>query len=558
MEKFLKSQQYKDMKFKYEREYFKLGGDYAWYDGDKITHKSTNKIAEHFKNKKVTIEIEKETPDGDTIVTKKSKSFYQIWSEDPNMKEYNEVVFDCNVKRVKPTQFNLFDGFAIADHRYCLEGDNFKKAQEGLKIINDQISILANHNPEHVKLILYFLAQAIQQPHLLPMICLVFISDEGVGKDLFYKLIKNLFGAKYCFNVDSLDLIVGNFNSTAGGKIMGVINETDPVDSKKRRDNIKYAVTAEERPITGKYKDPVIAPNFCRLIFFMNRLTGFPVEKGARRPWVFNPSSENLPENIGAEESVKYFNNLAAAINDKNVLLEFYLQLKEFDLKSVNIKAMEKSEMQQKLEDNAKSPMVEFLSQIVYDHRNKEKYCVHTTKLLQQYTEFMKARNMKYDVVQKTFNDELEIEYKVIKYDSCGRPKFELQIADIKAYLEKKYKCKFNFDDTDEANDEDYEYGVEKLDMSVKMSLDEQILHVSNILEKLKQKKAEQDKKPEDKPVIITKDSYFGKVKVPTPNSDEEDEKLVKKRKCKQLVPTSSESEDLKVTEIKNPCAAFM
>jgi hypothetical protein len=72
----------------------------------------------------------------------------------------------------------------------------------------------------------------------------------------------------------------------------------------------------------------------------MNRLTGFPVEDGARRPWIFNPSPEKLAKYIGAEKSDEYFKNLAAAINDKNVQLEFYLQLKEFDLKSVNIKSL--------------------------------------------------------------------------------------------------------------------------------------------------------------------------------------------------------------------------
>jgi hypothetical protein len=191
---------------------------------------------------------------------------------------------------------------------------------------------------------------------------------------------------------------------------------------------------------------------------------------------------------IGAEKSDEYFKNLAAAINDKNVQLEFYLQLKEFDLKSVNIKSIEKSEIHQKLEDNAKSPMVEFLCQIVHDYNKKEKYCVHTTKLLQDYTEFMKKRNMKYEVTQKTFNDELEIEFKVKKYDSCGRPKFQIYINEMQQILTKEYNCKFNFDNIEEADDEDYDYGIEKLDLSVKMSLDEQILHVTKFLEKLKQK----------------------------------------------------------------------
>jgi hypothetical protein len=37
------------MKAQYEREYFKLGGKYAWYDGDKMEHRSASLIADHFK-----------------------------------------------------------------------------------------------------------------------------------------------------------------------------------------------------------------------------------------------------------------------------------------------------------------------------------------------------------------------------------------------------------------------------------------------------------------------------------------------------------------------------
>jgi hypothetical protein len=170
----------------------------------------------------------------------------------------------------------------------------------------------------------------------------------------------------------------------------------------------------------------------------------------------------------------------------------------------------------------------------------------------------MKARNMKYEVGQKAFYDELEIEYKVRKYDSCGRPKFELKIADLKEHLEKEHKCTFTNNESEEANDEDYDYGIEKLDMSVKMSLDEQILHVTKFLEKLKQKKAEQDKKQEEQPklVIVTKDSYFGKVQVPSYES--EDEKPKKKRKSEgELLQKDTQSKDLDKKDIPDPFAAY-
>jgi hypothetical protein len=236
----------------------------------------------------------------------------------------------------------------------------------------------------------------------------------------------------------------------------------------------------------------------------MNRLTGFPVENGARRPWIFNPSPEKLPQYIGAEKSTEYFNKLAAAINDENVLLEFYLQLKNFDLKSVIIKSVEKSEMQQKMKDNAKSPMVEFLSQIVHDQQKKDEYCVHTTKLLEEYTSFLKARNMKYDVTQKNFNDELEIEYKVKKYDSCGRPKFKLIVAELRQYLEKEYKVKFK---TIEEKDDEYEHGT----------LDDEIAHMEDRLKDLYRKKIERDQKAKEEPIPKEEEEpkkYFAKFPV--------------------------------------------
>jgi phage/plasmid-associated DNA primase len=156
--------------------------------------------------------------------------------------------------------------------------------------LNEHIASLCNYNESHIKLVKWFIAHMIKKPHELPPFCLVFISKEGVGKDIFYDLIENLLGEKYTFNVDKLDSIVGKFNATMGGKIFGVVNETDPIDSAQRRDNIKFAVSAKKLNIEGKHKDPVKTKNYCRLTFFANRFCAFPVEKGARRPFVINCS----------------------------------------------------------------------------------------------------------------------------------------------------------------------------------------------------------------------------------------------------------------------------
>eukprot|EP01040_Poterioochromonas_malhamensis_P009172 gene9172-9951_t len=411
MEQYMKCAEYKKLKTLYEKNYFKICGEYAYYDGDKLSIKSASHIAEYFKNKKVTIDIKKYDEEGEVTGTvKKTKNFYQIWSEDDKMKEYREVVFDCNLANVKDYQFNLFDGFEIKNHVI----KNKKFAEDGVKFINDHISILCNHNPDGIKTTKYFYAQALQQPHILPNFCLVFISKEGVGKDMFSEFIEKIFGEKYCYNVDKLDLVVGRFNSLLGGKLIGVINETDPVDSKQRRDNIKFVVTAKRVTIEGKHKDPVKAPNYCRQSFYANRLTAFPTEDGSRRPYIQKCSPEKLPKVIGAQKSKEYFDRLAKYMNDRDVQKAFYDELMKFDIFKFNFKDQEKSELQKTLEECAKPPISEFLCELV-SKAVVEDIKIKTVELLKLYTEFTKIRNMKFDMTQRAFNLELEHEYKIKK-----------------------------------------------------------------------------------------------------------------------------------------------
>lgn len=214
MNRFLKSQDYKTMKLKYEKNYFKLGGAYAYFDGDKITNKTQGSISEQFKNKKITVT----DTEGETS---KTKNFYQIWSEDPDMREYVEVVFDCG--KVKPHQYNLFDG--IGSH---LKDVKLKK-DLALEPILEHFRSMTGYNDEHYEYLLNYCAHLVQKPSQLPSTCLVIISPEGTGKDLFADFIGNVINPKYYVNTDKINSIAGGFNSLLAGKLFTVINETNPV-----------------------------------------------------------------------------------------------------------------------------------------------------------------------------------------------------------------------------------------------------------------------------------------------------------------------------------------
>ena len=444
MELFFNNKEYKQLKKQYERTCFKLIGKYCINTGDKLIEKSAAETHEYFKNKKITLEIveTQTTKKGTTTSTTKeiTKNFYQVWSEDPEMKEYLEIVFNCDMSKVLPTQYNLFEGF---EHLNKIKVEN----KIDLSPIFEHIRSLVNYDEEHFKYVISWLAQLVQQPHILPHTTLIFISDEGVGKDLFSKFISDVINDKYTHNTEKLENICGKFNSILGGKLLITINETNPVESRERIENIKFVITADKVTIEGKHKDPIKTDNFCRFIFFSNRLFAFPVEENSRRPIIFKASNKYLPSNYGIEENKKYFTNLAENIyKNKQYQKAFLDYLKSYDISNFNPKNIVKSELHQELEENSISPIVHFLAHIVKLY-NKT-FRLSTTDCLKHYIEFIREQNYKFEMTQAKFNVEMVSTYKIKKIKSNGNMFFEFNINEIKDMLIKKYK--FNFDKDDE------------------------------------------------------------------------------------------------------------
>lgn len=457
MELFFNSEEYKKMKGDYERTCFKLIGKYCINTGDKLVEKSASEIHEYFKNKKLTVEYveQQTTKKGTTISTTKeiTKNFYQVWSEDPEMNEYLEVVFNCDTLKVLPTQYNLFEGFT--------HFNNLKVEQKlDLEPIFEHMKSLVNYNEEHFKYVISWLAQLIQQPHILPHTTLIFISEEGVGKDLFSKFISNVINDKYTHNTEKLENICGKFNSILGGKLLITVNETNPVESRERIENIKFLITADKITIEGKHKDPIKTDNFCRFIFFSNRLFAFPVEEGSRRPVIFKASNKYLPANFGAEQNKNYFTNLADNIYGKKEYQKAFLEyLKSYDITKFNPKDITKSELHQELEENSISPIVHYLAHIVKS--NTKTFRVGTDDCYADFLNFLKLKHYRYEISDTKFKVEMTSTYKIPKVKN-STIKFVFNIEEIRKMLETKYKFKFDDEIEDEEEETPLDAGVKK------------------------------------------------------------------------------------------------
>lgn len=445
----LKSNEYKTLKNKYEKHYFKLFGKYCMDSGphEKIEDKSPSEMQEFFKNKKVTVKyVEEETNKKGDVITKSktiSKNFYEVWSNDPDMKEYERITFDCDVKKVPKTTYNLFTGFTHLDH--VVDGLSNPWANVNLEPYFEHIQSLVDYNQCHFEYVLNWLAHLVQHPELIPDTSLIFISKEGVGKDLFYLLISNTIGSQYCGNTDKLDNVVGKFNSALSGKLLFAINETNPVESAQRMENIKALITAKELYIEGKYKDAVKTKNFCRIIFFSNNLFAFPVDENSRRPVILSCSEKYLPSNYGVEKSEAHFKNLADNYINNETLNKVFLEfLKKRDISNWNPKKFEKSKLHETLIDVSIKPIVQFMANFVEHNKDKDQVKIHGQELLSEYTYFLKENNYKFDCTPKKFYAELRMDFGAESVKS-STISFTFSIKKVKELLCSKYK--YNFGD---------------------------------------------------------------------------------------------------------------
>ncbi len=100
--------EYKRLKAKYEKEWFKLGNPacYGREENGTIQFKSSRDTQHIFEHIRVSI-----TANG----KKKNVSFFELWKKDSKIRYYDKVVFKPYPLVAKQNEYNLFTGYKIKE-----------------------------------------------------------------------------------------------------------------------------------------------------------------------------------------------------------------------------------------------------------------------------------------------------------------------------------------------------------------------------------------------------------------------------------------------------------
>lgn len=244
--------------------------------------------------------------------------FINLWRKDIWIKTYEKIDFLPPPLKVKDDVYNTFRGFRI--NNLIVEPNN------EYSIILEQINLLTGKDQLGYDYMIKYLAHLVQRPGELPSVLLLFRSiQQGVGKNLFFeKFSETIMGRDYYVNTADIDKIIGRF-SVINKKFMICLDEAHGKDTFSNNDKIKNIITAEKVTLETKGIDAFDIRNVGRYIVFSNNTNPMPIDASDRRIVAFECDCSRVGD-------VAYFNKLAAALDNDNIMKAFYEYLMNIDI----------------------------------------------------------------------------------------------------------------------------------------------------------------------------------------------------------------------------------
>jgi len=215
-------------------------------------------------------------------------SIVTIMSEKHLLKTYRQAVFKpyLHVKDVKIYDdcLNLFSGFPHSDvladksitTELYLKSDIFSNFKN--KLCNGE------KEPSSFDYVDNYVAHMIQKPFERPDSMVVLSGSQGTGKDLFVSFIQSMIGSNLVVQIDKMESLLQNFNTSIAQKLLTKVNEiSDKGIHIDKHDQLKEKITCEFLTIEPKGFDKYQIDHLSRYIGFSNKDNILNIENSDRR-----------------------------------------------------------------------------------------------------------------------------------------------------------------------------------------------------------------------------------------------------------------------------------
>lgn len=202
---------------------------------------------------------------------------------------------------------------------------------------------------------------------------IIFGGEQGCGKGL---VINRLIGQGVIGGgnggaykqINGLNLLVGRFNGSTGGKILICGNEVD-ARTKHKSDALKEVITENTRNLEKKGKEAAEIRDFSNIIITTNNIDCIKIDETDRRYFI-----QDLPlPQMDAEARAQYFDDLAIACQNPQSAPEFYVWLKKTventpEIMAVNLRKIPYTKAKQNRILDDQHPMYRWLQERYFNN----------------------------------------------------------------------------------------------------------------------------------------------------------------------------------------------
>ncbi|HAV1338029.1 TPA: hypothetical protein JG819_004693 [Vibrio parahaemolyticus] len=292
-------------------------------------------IRAYYSNAKVFFNVATES-----TVKCKSESAFELWLKSRYRRSFKGVVFNPR-DGVSEDFLNMWDGlatqpiepsreFATPAHAAMCE-EELEKDKSISIILNHIFRIVCKERVKEYKYFLALLAQMVQETNVKNGVSIILKSEgRGTGKSTVGQLLHRIFGHHW-FQVQSVEQLVGKFNSAIANKVVIIAEEAFWGGSQKDAGKLRTIITDPMISVEGKFRDVLNIKSFHRFIFFTNNDWVVPASYDERRFFVLDVNEEKKGDK-------EYFDKLYASIDDDRIIAEFLGYLMSYDYSDINVR----------------------------------------------------------------------------------------------------------------------------------------------------------------------------------------------------------------------------
>jgi hypothetical protein len=307
------------------------------------------------------------------------------------LKTYNTYEFEPYYGEIAPktmnNNLNLFTGFKLAVDNYYLKMDinDNKEWFENSLMFRHINEILCNNDLNFGSYVLNYIAHMIQCPNENPGTLLLFVSEQGAGKDIFASFIATLIGYEYYINYISVDDYFTNFNASQEAKFLIVLNEISDGSTDnamfKKHNKLKGRITEENTRIEKKGKDAFTVRNYSRYFAFSQFDSSMNVEHSDRRTASIKCNNKYVNDPV-------YFEPLRRWIASNENKKRAFAYLATKDLSGYNPRVIPKTSFKKSQIINCLNSCLQFIINMWVDFELQDDFYAHTTHFYELYKKY--------------------------------------------------------------------------------------------------------------------------------------------------------------------------